>query len=71
VSTQLRSHANAQQDFQALKGLRNIKTILNFGMLEVRENEMSLRRWSGGAAHLPALEGTLNGSALNYMIKVL
>jgi len=28
-------------------------------MLEVRENETSLRKWSGGAAQLRTLEGTL------------
>jgi len=31
-----------------------------FGMLQVRENTISLRRWSGaGVAHLHTLEGTL------------
>jgi len=31
-----------------------------FGMLQVRENEISLRKWSaGGTAHLRASDGTL------------
>jgi len=30
---------------------------INFGMLQVRENGISLRKWSGGAAHLCTLEG--------------
>ena len=30
-----------------------------FGMLQVRENEISLRNWSRGAAHLRTSEGTL------------
>jgi len=28
-------------------------------MLQVRENEISLRKWSGGTAHLRTLEKTL------------
>jgi len=28
-------------------------------MLQVRENEISLRKWSDSAAHLRTLEGTL------------
>ena len=31
-------------------------------MLPVRENESSLRKWSGGTAHLRILEGTLAAS---------
>jgi len=30
-----------------------------FGMLQVRQNEISLRKLSGGTAHLPTLAGTL------------
>jgi len=30
-----------------------------FGMLQVHENEISLRKWFGGTAHLRTLEGTL------------
>jgi len=29
-------------------------------MLQVRENEISLRKWSGGAAHLRILEAKLS-----------
>jgi len=32
---------------------------IRFGMLQVRENEISLRKCSGGAAQLRTLEGTL------------
>jgi len=28
-------------------------------MLQVRENEISLRKWPGGTVHLRTLEGTL------------
>jgi len=30
-----------------------------FGMLQMRESEISLPKWSGGTAHLCNLEGTL------------
>ena len=30
-----------------------------FGMLQVRENEISLRKWPGGIAHLRTLEEML------------
>ena len=29
-------------------------------MLQVRKNEISLRKWSGGTAHVRILEGTLH-----------
>jgi len=32
---------------------------MKFGMLQARENEISLRKWSGGIAQLRSLEGTL------------
>jgi len=32
---------------------------IKFGFLLVRENEISLRKWSGGAAQLRTLEETL------------
>jgi len=32
---------------------------MKFEMLQVHENEISLRKWSGGAAQLRILEGTL------------
>jgi len=35
------------------------KEDLKFGMLQVRENEISLRKWSDGTAHLRTVEGTL------------
>jgi len=34
---------------------------IKFGMLQVRENEMLLRNWSGGTAHMRTLEGSLCG----------
>ena len=33
--------------------------VIKFGMLQVRENEISLRKCSDGTAHLLILEGTL------------
>jgi len=33
---------------------------MRFGMLQVRENEISLRKWSDGTAQLRTLEGTLD-----------
>ena len=35
---------------------------IKFRMLEVRKNEIALRKMSGGAAHLRTLEGTLINS---------
>jgi len=32
---------------------------MKFGTLQVRENEIPLRNWSGGSAQLRASEGTL------------
>jgi len=37
----------------AMRYIHDIK----FGMLEVRENEISLRKWSGGTAHAQLKEG--------------
>jgi len=31
---------------------------IDFGMVQVRENEISLRKWSGVTAHLRTLDGT-------------
>jgi len=59
LSAQLCKHTTST-DFQALKGLWNIKTILSFGMLEVRENEMSLR--------MHALEGSLAVSITDWLL---
>jgi len=57
---QLRNHATSEP-FQALQGLCDIPTILNLECwnLEVRENEISLRKLSGGTAHLCTLGETL------------
>jgi len=38
-------------------------------MLQVRENEISLRRWSGGASQLRTLAGTLAGRNLPFIDK--
>jgi len=35
---------------------------IKFGMMQVRENEISLRKWSAGTAQLLTLEGTLGAS---------
>jgi len=32
---------------------------IKFGLLQVRENGISLRKWSGGTAHLRISKGTL------------
>jgi len=32
-------------------------TVLNLAMLQVRENAISLRRWSGRTVHLRTLQG--------------
>jgi len=32
---------------------------IKFGMLQVRENDISIRKWSGGTAHLRSLERAL------------
>jgi len=34
-------------------------------MLQVRENEISLRNWSRGAAHLRTSEGNIAGTAVS------
>ena len=44
---------------QALKWLCDRYTILKFGIVQVRLNEISLRKLSGSTAHLPTSEGTL------------
>jgi len=51
---QLHNHVDRHitgETFQALQGLYYIYDI-KFVTLEVRENEISLRKWSGGTAHL-------------------
>jgi len=40
------------------RAMRYIYDII-FGILQVRKNEISLRKYSGGTAHLRTLEGTL------------
>jgi len=35
-------------------------------MLQVRENEMAQREWSGGTVRLRSLEGTLTASSLSF-----
>jgi len=39
---------------------------IEFGMLEVRENEIALRKLSGGTAQLRTLEGRLGSCPLSY-----
>jgi len=39
-------------------------------MLQVRENEISLRKWSNGTAHLCTLEETLLMSVLLHEVMV-
>ena len=42
---------------------------IEFGMLQVRENEISLRKWSGGSADLRTLEGKWQSCFLKYISK--
>jgi len=60
------AHASAQsrrrknsETLQGLQRLCDIYTVIKYGMLQVRENEFSLRKLSGDTAHLRTLEGTL------------
>jgi len=46
---------------QLKKRLCDIYTVLNLECVEVRENEMQLRKSSGSTAQLRTLEGTLSG----------
>jgi len=48
VHMQLVYHA---KPVKALQGLCNIHSIFKFGMLQVREKKISLRKWPGGTAH--------------------
>jgi len=58
VRLQLRNHADTA--FQEVKGLCDFHICdIKFEMLQVRENEISLRKWSGGTAQLRTVEGTL------------
>jgi len=41
---------------------------IGFRMLQVRENEISLRKWSGGTAQLLTLEGTLMSTAKHALL---
>ena len=66
VSMQLRDHANTQSAmrFKRLNGYAAYRWYsIKFLMLQVRENEISLRKRSGGAtAHLHTSEGTVHVS---------
>jgi len=42
---------------------------IDFRMLQVRENEISLRKSSGGTTHLRTLEGTLPTSPQTFYVK--
>ena len=46
---------------------------IKFGMLQVRENEIALRKWFGGTVHLRTLEGTCGTPMrrLTELIKVV
>ena len=53
VSMQLRNHVDTRpvQRFKRKRALRYIYDI-KFGMLQLRKNEISLHKWSGGTAQL-------------------
>jgi len=65
VRMQLRNHVDTQPvPFPALHVLCDIYIYIyiyicdiKFGMLQVRSNEISLRKWCGGAAQLRSLRG--------------
>jgi len=42
----------SREVFHVVKELCHMYAIFKLGMLQVRENEISLRKWSGGTAHL-------------------
>jgi len=56
IAQPCRRHTNSEA-FQALQELCNVYNV-KFGMLHVRENEVSLRKRLGGTAHLRTIEGT-------------
>jgi len=58
VRMQFHNHVDTQQVKRFERAMRCIYDIKS-GMLQVRENEISLRRCSGSSAHLRSLEGTL------------
>jgi len=68
------AHATAQpcrhttsEAFPTLKGLCDVCIYcIKFSMLEVHENEMALRKFSGGTAQLRTLEGTLVTSMITF-----
>jgi len=68
TSVNCSEHATAQpcrhttsEAFQALKVLCDIYIYyIKFGMLQVRENEISLRKWSLVVLRMRTLEGTLD-----------
>jgi len=57
VRMQFHNHVDTQQVKRFERAMRCIYDIKS-GMLQVRENEISLRRCSGSSAHLRSLEGT-------------
>jgi len=38
-----------------------------FGMLQVRENEISLRKWSDGTAHLRTFRGSVGCKKMRFV----
>jgi len=58
VRMQFHNHVDAQPVKRFDRTMRYICDI-KFRMLQVRKNEISLRKCSGGSAHLRTLEGTL------------
>jgi len=58
---QLSNHADTQaaKRFEHYKSYAIYPYDIKFEMLQMRENEISLRNWSGSTAHLLTLEGTL------------
>ena len=62
----LRNHVNTQTEkrFKRYNDYAISIYDMKFGMLQVRTNEISLRKWSDGTAQLRTLEGTMFGMHL-------
>jgi len=58
VRIQFHNHVDTQPVKRFDRAMRCVFDIKS-GMLQVRKNEISLRKYSGSSAHLRALEGTL------------
>jgi len=60
VRIQFHNHVDTQP-VKRFKRYKRFATYIRYQIWngQVRENEISLRKWSGGSAHLRTLEGTM------------